>query len=331
MATRRVARLGMAAGGLPKRYTMVCASNMELDPEIVEIYTGQRYVLSPECAREQLDVATKLYTEALAAFEPAAQAERCAHWRHFRARGDLGFARWILSCKLDPVVYYLFYITPISLLLAWVTAYFFWRESPWPAVVVALFPYLALLSLINPPKLEDIPRLVKEEAEAETAAQFAQAALSPARQRLVAAEAAKNKASKLFNELLSAQASHSQRLLVTNFRTMNGAQFEQFLAEVFSSLGYAVSKIGQAGDQGVDLILHKEAVIAVQAKCWNNAVGNTAVQEVFAGMHFHQCSRGVVVTSSTFTRSAQELASRTGCVLVDGNQIPDLIRGRITL
>ena len=99
---------------------------------------------------------------------------------------------------------------------------------------------------------------------------------------------------------------------------------------VFEILGYQVQKTKASGDQGVDLVVSRGgASIAVQAKGYKNSVGNKAVQEVHAGMVFYRCGRCVVVTNSTFTSGARDLARATDCMLIEGSQIPDLIMGKI--
>jgi hypothetical protein len=48
-------------------------------------------------------------------------------------------------------------------------------------------------------------------------------------------------------------------------------------------------------------------------------------------MTFLQCHPAVVSTNSRFTPSAVALAATVGCALIDGDQIPELIHGRIRL
>jgi hypothetical protein len=50
---------------------------------------------------------------------------------------------------------------------------------------------------------------------------------------------------------------------------------------------------------------------------------------VFTGMVFYRCTECVVITNSSFTRSAMAAANGVGCRLVDGAKIPSLIDGRI--
>lgn len=53
-------------------------------------------------------------------------------------------------------------------------------------------------------------------------------------------------------------------------------------------------------------------------------VGNNAVQEAFAGKSFYVCHVAVVMTNSTFTDSARQLASQLGVILWDGSFISEL-------
>jgi hypothetical protein len=117
-----------------------------------------------------------------------------------------------------------------------------------------------------------------------------------------------------------------------NWRDLRGTPFEDFLRQVFEALGYTVQTTKASGDQGIDLILTgKGRRIGVQAKGYSGNIGNHAVMEAYAGMKFYGCDSCVVVTNSDFTRQAREMAQRTGCGLIAGQQIPSLIRGEIRL
>jgi HJR/Mrr/RecB family endonuclease len=56
-------------------------------------------------------------------------------------------------------------------------------------------------------------------------------------------------------------------------------------------------------------------------------VGNSAVQEAIAGMVYHGCNGCAVVTNSDFTTSAHALAERSGCRLINGERLRQIIRG----
>lgn len=103
---------------------------------------------------------------------------------------------------------------------------------------------------------------------------------------------------------------------------MTGEQFEGFLKTVFEKKGYKVSLTKATGDQGIDLILTKNSSrIGVQAKCYNGMVSNSAIQQVVAGLKFHNCVVGMVITNSYFTKSAKELAKVNNINLWDRDKL----------
>jgi restriction system protein len=139
-----------------------------------------------------------------------------------------------------------------------------------------------------------------------------------------------NLAMQTYNRLRSIAESRTHRLLISDWRCLRGHPFEDFLQAIFENLGFHVDRTKLTGDQGADLILTRDNIrIAVQAKGYAESVGNGAVQEALAGMSFYRCQRCAVITNSTFTASARELAGRINCSLIDCDQIPDLIRGKL--
>jgi restriction system protein len=89
---------------------------------------------------------------------------------------------------------------------------------------------------------------------------------------------------------------------------MDGAAFEQALAELFELLGYEVELIG-GYDKGADLVITKDGErTGVQAKRYSSAVPIDAVRQLIDGMRRYECTRGLVVTNSFFTEPAVECA-----------------------
>jgi restriction system protein len=142
----------------------------------------------------------------------------------------------------------------------------------------------------------------------------------------------RQEARRTLDRFQTAIRARKRRLLATDWRALRGDAFGSFLVEVFDDLGYSMESTKASGGQGADLILTRDGVkIAVQARGCEGSVGNSAVQEVFLGMTFFGCQRCCVVTNSTFTAVAKRLAANRGCHLIDGSQIPDLIRGKTTV
>lgn len=108
---------------------------------------------------------------------------------------------------------------------------------------------------------------------------------------------------------------------------MDGYQFEDFCARLLSNRGYEDVLVTQgSGDQGIDIIAYKDGIkYGFQCKCYSSAVGNKAVQEVFAGKAFYQCHVGIVITNNYFTESAIALARQNGIVLWDRNKLIQMV------
>lgn len=109
--------------------------------------------------------------------------------------------------------------------------------------------------------------------------------------------------------------------------TMSGDVFEKYLLTLFFKLGYKVQLVGShAGDYGTDLIIERDGVrTAVQAKRWKSVVGIKAVQEVYGSLKLRNCTKALIVTNSSFTRQAQELARANGVELWDRSTLVNKI------
>jgi HJR/Mrr/RecB family endonuclease len=102
----------------------------------------------------------------------------------------------------------------------------------------------------------------------------------------------------------------------TKIDSMTGFEFEDFIVDLFIKLGYVVEKRKRSREQGLDLLLFKHGErIVVQVKRHRRPVGNRAVQQALAACVYYQGQRAIVVTNSTFTLPAKQLAAR--CVNVE--------------
>lgn len=105
--------------------------------------------------------------------------------------------------------------------------------------------------------------------------------------------------------------------------SMSGHEFEEYCANLLKLNGFSsVETTKTSGDQGIDIIAFKHGVkYGIQCKLYSKPVGNSAVQEAYAGKDFYNCNIGIVLTNNTFTASAVELAEKIGIVLWDGNYL----------
>jgi len=113
-----------------------------------------------------------------------------------------------------------------------------------------------------------------------------------------------------------------------DFDNMEGHEFERYCADILKRNDFENVSVTQgSGDQGIDIIAFKDGIkYGIQCKCYSSAIGNKAVQEVFAGKTFYQCHVGIVLTNNYFTSSAIELAQRNGVVLWDRNKLLQMVQ-----
>ena len=114
-------------------------------------------------------------------------------------------------------------------------------------------------------------------------------------------------------------------LLVDN---MNGHDFELWCAKLLLQNGFSSAEVTPgSGDQGVDVLACKDGVYyAVQCKCYHSDLGNTPVQEVYAGKEFYKCQVAAVMTNRHFTDGAKQLASYTRVLLWDREKLIEMLK-----
>lgn len=108
---------------------------------------------------------------------------------------------------------------------------------------------------------------------------------------------------------------------------MKGHDFENFCAALLLKNGFGEIEVTRSsGDQGVDILANKDGIkYAIQCKNYASKLGNGPVQEVSAGRFFYHCQISAVMTNSTFTTGAKELAKATGTLLWDRSVLQDMM------
>lgn len=112
--------------------------------------------------------------------------------------------------------------------------------------------------------------------------------------------------------------------------------FEQLVLDLLHAMGYGTSRAdlqrtGGSGDGGIDGIISLDKLglekVYIQAKRWKNPVGSPEIQGFMGALQLQGASKGVFITTSSFTRDAREAASRArgSIVLVDGARLTALM------
>lgn len=109
--------------------------------------------------------------------------------------------------------------------------------------------------------------------------------------------------------------------------TMNGTDFECYIAQLLVELGCDNVSLTEKYDYGVDIVAEKDGVRwGIQVKRHSGLVKAAAVRQVVTGLRLYGCDRAMVITNSTFSNVAQRLAAGNDCVLIDRTKLDTLVQ-----
>lgn len=101
-------------------------------------------------------------------------------------------------------------------------------------------------------------------------------------------------------------------------------QFEHAVAELFRAQGFKATVRGGANDRGVDIKLAREGKRAVvQCKRYKQNITPAQIREFAGAMGEARVELGYFVTTSGFSKMAQEAAAKSNVVihLIDGRKL----------
>ena len=125
--------------------------------------------------------------------------------------------------------------------------------------------------------------------------------------------------------------------LLDTVKSVAPAFFEQLVVDLLVRMGYGGSReeaakaVGRSGDGGIDGVIDEDRlgldVIYVQAKRWDSSVGRPEIQKFAGALQGQRARKGVFITTSTFTRDAEDYAQRidSRIVLIDGHRLATLM------
>lgn len=128
--------------------------------------------------------------------------------------------------------------------------------------------------------------------------------------------------------------------LLTRVLEASPASFERLIIDLLLKMGYGGSRgdageqLGRSGDGGIDGVIREDRLgldrIYLQAKRYKpgNSVGSETVQAFIGALVGKGAQKGVLITTSTFTKSALNVARVPGglrVVLIGGDELMDMM------
>lgn len=111
--------------------------------------------------------------------------------------------------------------------------------------------------------------------------------------------------------------------------------FEELTAQLFSKLGYNVKLTGMTRDGGMDIVASKEITkglkphnVIIECKRYSkdNSIGAGIIRNLLGTMFMNKADRGILVTTSQFTREAIRIAENQPIELIDRAKLLELLK-----
>jgi pSer/pThr/pTyr-binding forkhead associated (FHA) protein len=109
-------------------------------------------------------------------------------------------------------------------------------------------------------------------------------------------------------------------------------EFEKLTGQLFTKLGFDATVTKQTADGGVDVeAIHKGVIFRgrylIQCKRYNSShkVSRPEIQAFHGRLAMEPRARGIVITTSSFTRGAQKAAELSGINLINGPELEALV------
>jgi restriction system protein len=152
----------------------------------------------------------------------------------------------------------------------------------------------------------------------------------------VAERAAETPEERLESSYLALRRDLAQNLVQQTLKA-SPAFFEDLVVKLLVAIGYGGSRadagkaVGKSGDEGIDGIIKEDRLgldtIYLQAKRWQGSVGRPQVQAFVGSLVGKGATKGVMLTTSTFTDDAKEYVRHLHqkVVLIGGEELADLM------
>lgn len=115
---------------------------------------------------------------------------------------------------------------------------------------------------------------------------------------------------------------------IDSIRLITWQEFEKLVSEAYRRQGYRVTENGGGGaDGGIDLILRKNGEkLLLQCKHWKlDKIGVKVVRELYGVVAAEGASGGIVISSGSFTREAQDFARGKPMELIEGTALARMV------
>lgn len=115
-----------------------------------------------------------------------------------------------------------------------------------------------------------------------------------------------------------------------DFNLIDGYEFEEVVSLLLKKIGFEVEQTSLSGDGGIDIIAYDNRPIfkgkyIIQCKNWNTSVGQPQIRDLYGVVVSEQANKGILITTSSFTKQAISFAENKNLELIDYKGISSLL------
>ena len=117
---------------------------------------------------------------------------------------------------------------------------------------------------------------------------------------------------------------------LSDLKRMHPFKFEDYVAKLYTNMGYSVKQTKRTGDGGKDIVATKNGqTYFVECKRYSDPINVHKMRDfVGACVLGGKDVKGIYVTTSSFTNDAKSAANRIGIQMIDGNKLMSMIRSK---
>jgi HJR/Mrr/RecB family endonuclease len=122
---------------------------------------------------------------------------------------------------------------------------------------------------------------------------------------------------------------HTDRELLDWLKELKPWEFEKYIAELFTKLGYKTTVTGGGYDRGIDVMAEKDGLKHyIQCKKYiTSTVGVSEIRDFYGAIADHLAqAKGFFITTNNFTLEAERFAEDKPIELIDGYKLIKYIR-----
>ena len=112
--------------------------------------------------------------------------------------------------------------------------------------------------------------------------------------------------------------------VISRLLNLDSRGFEEIVVRLLKTMGFAVEATGQTGDGGIDALAHLDRPLVggkyvIQCKRYapENKVNVATVRDLYGVVTDERAVKGILITTSSFTRKAEGFAQGKNLELVE--------------